>query len=82
MRELSDKLFLISLFLLLVTFLYAGFGPTHAIKGDAEDQEEEPKTRLQRKIEKQDQRLAAVWKMKLLWISVGGILLSVLLSYL
>ncbi|WP_058302372.1 hypothetical protein [Gorillibacterium timonense] len=82
MRELSDKLFLISLFLLILSFLIAGFGPTQAIKGDSEDEDEEPKTRLQKKIEKQDKRLASIWKSKLMWVSLAGILISVVISYL
>lgn len=82
MRVLSDKLFMISLFLLILAFLLAGFGPNQAIKGDSEDQDEEPKTRFHRRLEKQDKRLKAVWKSKLLWVAFAGMILSVVISYL
>ncbi|WP_438434171.1 hypothetical protein [Gorillibacterium sp. sgz500922] len=82
MRELSDKLFMLSLFLLIVAFLVAGFGPNQAIKGDSEDQDEEPRTRFEKKLEKQDKRLKAVWRSKLLWIAVAGMVLSVIVSFL
>ena len=82
MRELSDKLFMLSLFLLIVAFLVAGFGPNQAFKGDSEDQDEEPRTRFEKKLEKQDKRLKAVWRSKLLWVAVAGMVLSVILSFL
>lgn len=83
MRELSDKLFMISMLLLIISFLAAGFGvPATMMRKKVDDSEGlNMHKRHAKKFNKQDKAMRGILRSKLFWIAVAGILLSVLVSY-
>ena len=84
MRELSDKLFMISMLLLIISFLAAGFGvPATIMRKRVDDGEGlNMHKRHAKKFNKQDSAMRNILRSKLFWIAVAGLLLSVLVSYL
>ncbi|MFC5452080.1 hypothetical protein [Paenibacillus aestuarii] len=87
MQAISDKLFMGSLILLMISVVISGVGfqfmnwRTQA----PEDQNGETKGNSARKkavIDAQDKSLKRVFRSYLLWIAVAGMLISIVLSYL
>ncbi|MCL6459631.1 MAG: hypothetical protein K6T85_16665 [Gorillibacterium sp.] len=83
MRELSDKLFLISMLLLIFSFLAAGFGVPATLMRRKQDDGEglNMHKRHEKKFNKQDSAMKNIIRSKVFWISVIGMGISVILSY-
>jgi len=81
--DISNKLFLISLIVIMAGVLISGVGPQGFFfrKSDkVPGAYEEP--RKQTMVERQDNALDRLKKSKLVWIGLGGVAVSILLSFL
>ncbi|MGG1514513.1 hypothetical protein ABE504_03800 [Paenibacillus oryzisoli] len=85
MASFADKLFMISLILLMVSVVVSGVGFQFLKwKSQVENElDEEPKSSSARKkaaMDRQDKSLKRIGRSYLFWIALGGMLLSVVLS--
>jgi CBS domain containing-hemolysin-like protein len=87
MHALSDKLFMGSLILLMVSAVISGIGFQFAnwrtqIHEDGDSTGSDNASRKKIVIDKQDKSLRRFFRSILMWISITGIALSIVLSYL
>jgi hypothetical protein len=83
LAAISDKLFYISLIVVIVSVVISGVGPQGFFMQKSDKVPgayEEPKK--QTIVERQDKALNRLVKSKLLWIGIGGIVVSIVLSLL
>jgi len=87
MQAISDKLFMGSLILLMISVVISGIG-FQFINWRTQVQEDEEgvtkgnSARKKAVMEAQDKSLKRVFRSYLLWIAVAGMLISIVLSYL
>lgn len=79
MQQISDYLFMGSLILLIVTFLFRGLGSTGASNslGNIDLQMQQ---NHRNDLEKQDSIITRIFKSYFIWISIAGIVTSIVLS--
>jgi CBS domain containing-hemolysin-like protein len=87
MQAISDKLFMGSIILLMVSAVFSGIGFQFAswrtqVHEDIEQAESGNASRKKIVIDKQDKSLSRFFRSILMWISIAGIVTSIVLSYL
>lgn len=83
LQELSDKIFMASLLLMIVSMLVSGIAlPSVLVRRKTVEDEESELTKTQKRYKKQDVALQRLAKSKMLWISILGMIVSIILSYL
>lgn len=86
LQAISDKLFMGSLILLMISAIISGIGLQFAVwrtqAGEEPGEESSNASRKQISMDKQDRSLRRFYRSYLLWISLAGIVVSILLSYL
>ncbi|UJF34599.1 hypothetical protein [Paenibacillus hexagrammi] len=87
MQSIADKVFMGSLILLMISVVISGIG-FQFLNGRSQDSDETEgeaggnSSRKRAMMEKQDKSLRRLGRSYLLWISLAGIVISIVLSYL
>ncbi|MFD0692641.1 hypothetical protein ACFQZT_00890 [Paenibacillus sp. GCM10027628] len=87
LQSISDKLFMGSLILLMISVVISGIGFQFInwrtqISDEADGETQGNSSRKRAVMERQDKSLQRVYRSYLFWIAVAGILISIGLSYL
>lgn len=87
MQSISDKLFMGSLILLMISVVVSGIGFQFInwrtqISDETEGETGESGSRKKTVIDRQDKSLRRLARSYLFWISLGGMAISIVLSYL
>ena len=87
LQSISDKLFMGSLILLMISVVISGIGFQFInwrtqISDEADGETQGNSSRKRAVMERQDKSLQRVYRFYLFWIAVAGILVSIGLSYL
>jgi hypothetical protein len=79
---ISDKLFMVFLILLMISVVISGVGfqfMNWRVE-DPEDNDGEPGSRKKRALDRQDKSLGRFYRSKLVWVSLAGMLISIVMS--
>jgi hypothetical protein len=79
MQQISDYLFMGSLILLIVTLLLKGLGSTGA-SNNSGNIDLQMLQNHKKDMEKQDNIISQIFKSVFVWISIAGIIISIILS--
>jgi hypothetical protein len=86
MQSLSDKLFMGSLILLMISIVVSGIGFQFVnwrtqVTDELDGETQESGSRKKAVMDRQDKSLGRVLRSKLFWIAIAGILISIGLSW-
>ncbi|NRF94678.1 hypothetical protein HQN89_27655 [Paenibacillus frigoriresistens] len=86
MQSLSDKLFMGSLILLMISIVVSGIGFQFVnwrtqVTDELDGEKQESGSRKKAVMDRQDKSLGRVLRSKLFWIAIAGILISIGLSW-
>jgi hypothetical protein len=80
LQTISDKLFMGSLILLMVGVVVSGIGFQFMNWRINESGEPSDEPRKKRAMDRQDKSLVRLYRSKLVWIAIAGMLISIVLS--